>query len=180
MKHPHPETLDETIDRVAARLTMVPADAALAGRIAAQLEKDSPLVWPRLVFATAAVAALVVLAVVVTEESRETSSVAVARVDEAAPSVAAPVVAPRSNAHAVAVPKPAPTRERTPRTARVQEAPAAPLAEIPQIDALPSIAALTVDALQTDSLTITAVDLAPLDMANLTVRDVDSRESPKE
>ena len=179
MTHHHRETIDETIDRVAAQLTMVPADPALAGRIAEQLDTDAPFAWMRWLLATGAVAAVAVLAVVVFNSSRAPQPADIAR-------ATAPVPGPTGEtphaeaARASASPQiamTAPTRGVTRR--RSAEA-HPPLPELPQIDALESPVLLAVDNIPTKTLTIEPVDLAPLDLANLAVRELGERDDPKE
>lgn len=179
MTHHH-ESLDETIDRVAADLTMVSADPALAARIADRLETRKTLGWQRLALAGVAVAAIAVLAVVVSNITRDVPAVDVAR----ATSPAAPRVEPSSAAAATTVGAAESTTAVAPeRAVRQRRAPAPtqdPLPELPQIDALSSPELIAIDTLPTDTLAIEPVDLAPLGMANLAVAEIDGRDSPKE
>jgi hypothetical protein len=176
----HQESLDETIDRVAAHLTMVPADPALAARIADRLETRKMLGWPRVAVAGVAVAAIALLAVVVSNITREEPAVEVARATSPAPAprIAAPQAAAPAGAAVESTTAIAPNG-----VARRRPAPQPaddPLPELPQIDALNSPALLALDTLPTDILTIEPVDLAPLGMADLTVTEIDGRDSPKE
>ena len=74
------------------------------------------------------------------------------------------------------------TRERVARATALAHGASAvePLAEFRQIDALPSLATLAVDDLNTDLLTIAPVDFAPLDLDDLVIGDVSGRDEPKE
>ena len=170
------ESLDETIDRVAAHLTMVPADPALAGRIAEQLDRDAPFGWPRLVMASAAVAALIV-AFVFFNDARDVAPIDIAHT--AVPAPASDAAAPRDGAPSGSEPD---SIERAAITLR--RAPAAealePLPEMRQLESLQSPGTLAVDTLATDELTIAPVDLAPLDMADLAVREIGNGDSSKE
>lgn len=178
MKH-HREGIDETIDRVAAHLTMAPADPDLASRITRQLDRESPFGWSRLAIASAAVAAIVVAAVFFTN-APEVPSADMARVAPPAPSsaVAAPsAVAPDTDSTSLT----SAAVTTAPRTAAAEAGLGVePLPEMQQIESLPPPAMLAVDMLSTDTLTIESVDLAPLDVADLAVRDIDERDSPKE
>ena len=171
MTHHLRETVDETIDRVAAGLTMVPADPAAARRIAAQVNEDVRFAWPRFVVATAVVGAVVVLAVVLRKNEREAPPIFVARSDVSAPAseLPRPTVAPQSITTDV-------RRMTRKRAAVVEET----LPEIPQIDALPSPPPIGVDDLSTSTLTIEPVSVAPLDLANLVVADVGARDNREE
>jgi hypothetical protein len=174
----HQESIDETIDRVAARLTMVAADPALAGRIAEQLDREQSFAWSRLVMASAAVAALVV-AIVLFKNTREVAIPDIARTVAPAPSSERP--APRDQAPRASDP-PALARATltTQRVRPAAEAAPDPLPEMPEIELLRSPVTLAVDTLSTDTLTVAPVDLAPLDVANLAVSEIGERESPKE
>jgi hypothetical protein len=169
MTRHHQESLDETIDRVAAHLTMVPADPALAVRIADRLETKAVVAWPRFALAGAVVAAVAILAVIVSNVRREEAPPA----GEATPSVTRTTLAVADTASAAAG-EPFVRRRRAP--APTHE----PLPEMPQIDALASPVLLAIDTLPTDMLTIDPADLAPLGMADLSVAEIDGRDSPKE
>ena len=176
MRH-HRESIDETIDRVAARLTMAPADPDLAGRIAQQLDREAPFAWSRLAIASAAVAAVVVT-VVFFNNAPEVPSADIARSAPPAPSsavAAPPAVAPDTDTISLSSAAIA-RRSAGAKAALAHE----PLPEMPQIESLPSPATLAVEMLSTDTLTIEPVDLAPLDVADLAVRGIDERDSPKE
>ena len=177
----HHESLDETIDRVAAHLTMVPADPALAARIADRLETKKTLGWPRFILAGAVVAGIAILAVAVSNTMRDVPAADVARVTSSAP-------APRVEPPQLGAPATAATPESTTviaqgRVVRQRRAPLPthdPLPELRQIDALSTPVLLAVDTLPTDTLTIEPVDLAPLGMADLSVAEIDGHDSPKE
>lgn len=171
------ESLDETIDRVAAHLTMVPADPALAARIADRLETKKALGWPRFALAGAAVIGMAILAVVVSNTVRDVPAVDVARATSSAP---APRVEPQFAAPATAESTTVIAAQRVVRQRRAPLPTHDPLPELPQIDALSTPVLLAVDTLPTDTLTIEPVDLAPLGMADLSVAEIDGRDSPKE
>jgi hypothetical protein len=176
MTHHQEESLDETIDRVAAHLTMVPADPALASRIADRLETKA-LGWPRFALAAAAVIGMAILAVVVSNTVRHVPAVDVARATSSAP---APRVEPQFAVPATAESTTVIASQRVVRQRRAPLPTHDPLPELPQIDALSTPVLLAVDTLPTDTLTIEPVDLAPLGMADLSVAEIDGRDSPKE
>jgi hypothetical protein len=171
------ESLDETIDRVAAHLTMVPADPALAGRIAEQLDRDAPFAWYRLAIASAAVAVLVAT-VVLLNDSRDLPATEVARTVAPPPSSDAP--APRDAAPRDSDPAAIASAAISSRSERAAVEEPEPLPEMPQIASLAPPVTLAVDTLSTDTLTIEPVDLAPLDVADLAVSEIGERDSPKE
>jgi hypothetical protein len=182
--HPHAgpersrgESIDETIDRVAAHLTMVPADPTLARRIAEQLDRQASFNWPRLAMASAAVA-VVVTAAVLFHNQRAVPREDVARVVTPAPERAASTDdAPAHSGPLTVASAATPNRAAAPRASMAIEE---PLPEMPQIDSLASPVTIDVAMLPTDTLTIDPVDVAPLGMADLTVRDIDERSSSKE
>jgi hypothetical protein len=175
---PHRETIDDTIDRVAAELTLVAADPALPERITARLERQPRVTFGwRLAIGAAATAAAAMLAALVINappspaidhaRTADASSVPSRAIAPAAVALRAPSVSTRDRVARVAP---------MPRTASAIE----PLPEFRQIDALPSPAMLAVDDLNTDLLSVTPVDVAPLDLADLVVGDVSARDEPKE
>jgi hypothetical protein len=172
----HNESVDETIDRVAAQLTMVPADAALAARVAGQrgVETANPFRWQRLAFGAAAVTAVAIVALLVPREPRNHTPADIAR----APSAVVRTEAPRAAVAAEAAPAAVTPLLSVNRRRRSASPP--PLPEMPQIEALSSPVLLTVETLTKDTLTVTPVDLAPLDLSGLTVAPIDERDQPKE
>jgi hypothetical protein len=168
----HQESIDETIDRVAAALTMVPPDSALAARIAERIDTHGSIAfaWPRLALGAAAIAVVAIVAAAVFSDQGEVAPREDVRVTETAP----PAEEPRTTAPTVAPPLGQVTR--TARAQRPRSVERAPLPEIPQIDALPSPALLAVDTLPTNTLTIAPVDLEPLNLANLAVSEIDARD----
>ena len=172
MTHRQLESLDETIDRVAARLTMVPADPALAGRIAAQLETRPAIMCPRFALATAAVAAAVVLTIVMSQTPGDVPSDAAARVDAPTPSRPLPAIGSSARVTHEIRPRPAAARQ-------VRQSEDA-LPAFPQIDALTAPALLGVDSIPTDTLAIESVPLAPLDLPDLAVSALGDGEDRKE
>jgi hypothetical protein len=177
----HREELDDTIDRVAAAITFVPADPALARRIAARIDHTSDvLAWRGLLAGAVDVAAVAIVVALVTsarQASIETPLVTTAPAERApvlanaAPAVT-PTVAP-TESHAEVV---RPQQAVRPEPRRIAEA----AVDAPQIPALPLPALLDMTDLPTDALTIAPVDLTPLDLANLTVAELDDRNEPKE
>jgi hypothetical protein len=172
----HRESIDETIDRVAAALTMVPADSALAARIAERIDThgSTAFAWPRLALGAAAIAVVAIVAAAVFSDQGDVAPREDVRVTEMAP----PAEEPRTTAPTVAAPVGQVTQAARARRPRSVEH--APLPAIPQIDALPSPALLAVDTLPTNTLTIAPVDLEPLNLANLAVSEIDARDEPKE
>lgn len=178
MNHHHPESLDETIDRVAAHLTMVPADPGLASRIAARLDRHAPFAWTRLAVASAAVAA-VVAAFVFLNNARQVPATDVAHRVTAAPAADGAVVGQEVAAVSTSLPEAIAaaggTHDRNALAAAEE-----PLPEMPQLEALASPVTIDVALLATDTLTIDAVDLAPLELSDLAMHDIDESDSPKE
>ena len=177
---PHREGIDDTIDRVAAELTLVAADPALPARLAAHLERQPRVTFGwRLAIGAAATAAAAMLAAFVINAPPPPA------IDRARTADALPVSVPSREIAPAAVAARAslvPTRDRVGRAAPMPRGASAiePLPEFRQIDALPSPAILAVDELNTDLLTVAPVDVAPLDLANLVVGDVSARDEPKE
>jgi hypothetical protein len=176
---PQREALDDTIDRVGAKLTAVPADPTLARRITARLNSAprSTLGWPLVLAMTGTAAAAMVAGFILTAPTSSAID------DESkAGAVSLPAPSPEIGASVTAMPPPnTPIRDRgrlapVVRRANVTE----PLPELRQIDALSSPAVLAVEDLSTDSLTVAPVDVTPLYLADLIVGDVSGREEPKE
>jgi hypothetical protein len=173
------EEIDDTIDRVAAAITFVPADPAFAARIAERLGSEpalAGLAWPRLA-AGIAVVALVVAAIAVSREKpaeRLVGTVPPATVDASPPGVEP----------AQADPPVAPSNVNTRARPALRGAPASRAADdvsgVPQIAALNLPEPLDVADLPTDSLTIAPVELAPLELASLAVAELDTRDDFKE
>ena len=172
----HRESIDETIDRVAAALTVVPADSALAARIAERIDThgSTAAARPRLALGAAAITVAAIIAAAVFSDHGEVAPREDVRVTETAPAAREP----RTTAPTVAAPVGQATQTARAQTPRSVER--ALLPEIPQIDALPSPAVLAVDTLPTNTLTIAPVDLEPLNLADLAVGEIDARDEPKE
>jgi hypothetical protein len=179
----HREAIDDTIDRVAAGLTLVAADPELPRRITARVERQPrvPFAW-RLAIGAAATAAAAMLAAFVINPPSSPSIDRARIADALSVSVQSRDIAPT----AVVAPVPiVPTGDRVTRVAPVRSVPRGasaiePLPEFRQIDALPSPALLAVDDLNTGLLTLAPVDVAPLDLVNLVVGEVSARDEPKE
>jgi len=170
------ETLDETIDRVAAWLTHAPANPLLVERIVGRLapSEATGVDWWKAAIAVVAVAtATLVISMVGPRLDR--NQIAAPPVASASTSNDAAVIqaaappAARGATDAV-VSQPASTGSR-PRQLRLNDDGAMePLATPPR---------LALNALATEALTVTPVDVAPLDVANLSLEDEASHE-PKE
>ncbi len=177
---PQGEHLDETIDRVAAALTMVPADPALAERIAQRLQTESAapaLAWGQLAFGAVALTAAVLIAIAL-DRDPEITSLAPIRVAQQP----APLVTPVEPKARAPQPRIASQIAATPRQARrIAGTHQAFIAngDAPKLDTLSAPKLLEVDSLTNDPLTISPVDVAPLDLATLTISDV-GRDTPKE
>lgn len=173
------ESCDETIDRVAAHLTMVPADPTLARRIAEQLNRDASFNWPRVATASAAVAVIVTAAVVFYNKP-EAPREDVAGVVSPAPALDAPTPSSDMTSQSAlsSVARASMAAGGGARTAPM--AAEEPLPDMPQIDSLASPVTIDVAMLPTDTLTISPVDVAPLDVADLAVCDIGERDSSKE
>lgn len=174
----HHEELDEVIDRIAAAVTFVPADPALAARVAegARVKTATVFRWP----GPAAAVAAIVLVVIASSLWRQKSAEQMAEQVIATTPIgveAFPVIEPAPTAAA----NPSRVRASTPVRGVLRSAEGdRPEPGVPQIEALSSPAPLSVRELPTDSLTIAPVDLAPLDLASLALAEIDSRDDPKE
>jgi hypothetical protein len=177
---PRREDLDERIDRVAAELTYVPADGALADRIVAQLAKPAPsrLEW-RTMWAPAVVAVAVIAAALLWLRPAAPPQPIVASAPSVAPLPA--VVQPAQTAVA-RVDGASDGRALIPAAQR-RWVPAARLIthqrEVAQLDPLPAPESLIITDLSSELLTIAPVAIEPLDLANLVV-DGEGRDQPKE
>jgi hypothetical protein len=176
------ERLDETIDRVAAELTMVPADLKLAERICQQLKCDDarhPFAWRRAVAGVCVVSAALLLTFVLTDR-RPTN------VDSRSHAVTSPILSatrvqfvPFSNSVRDRRVARHPAESETEGYETQSRVPSLAPPAMPKFDVLTS-PALAVDTLISNPLTIAPVTVVPLDVATLTVGDVGERESPKE
>jgi hypothetical protein len=171
------ETLDETIDRVAATLTAVPADPGFGDRLAARLE-PAPRGWRTTWLVVSAAAAVVLLALIVGARREGPSPLpqvaAVHDVPAQKPppelSHAAASVADSGTAGAFA------ETQRLPQLDAV-EAPAAPPSAIA---ALPAPHTIAVETLALQALDVAPVDIGQIDVASLEIREIDVNEEPKE
>jgi hypothetical protein len=181
MTAPH-ERLDETIDRVAAALTMVPADPALAERIAHRLQTERaahPLAWRQLAAAAVALTAITLIAIAL---DRNRNPEITAHAPTLIGQQRAPVVMPTAPRQSSAAERRgAQTAPVTRQDRRPTPNPQAVIADsgAPMLDALPAPMLLAVDSLTHDPLTIAPVTVAPLDLETLTISEV-GRDSPKE
>ena len=167
----HHETLDEAIDRVAASMTMVSADATLPSRVRARMTKDerSNAVWGFLVAGSLAAA---VLAIVVTDQ-RETTITP--RKD--APTATLVNALPALPSSRVSEPSTESLGVRIRPDSTVAIRGAAPEPLIPAL-ALPD--ALSLEDLEMQSLSIAPVEVDLLEVATLAVADIDGSLDPKE
>ena len=177
MSDPVRETLDETIDRVAATLTAVPADPGFSERLAPRLAGRGDGWSNRWLFAAAAAAAVVVLALVVSDR-RDQGGTA----PQSAPRnaiVSSPTVAPGPVNAAPAVAAEEPMIEQA-----VLAAAPAPEFIGSDVERPPAIAALAapegigVDTLQLEALHVTPVDVGEIDIASLEIREIGAPEEP--
>jgi hypothetical protein len=170
------EELDETIDRVAAAITFVPADPALAGRVADRIRSaQNAFEWRLLLAGAAGVAAVVIGIAVMTNDRRQ--PIEPPLVMKPSPSELAPVAEARPPAPPEPRVDPAPLGRTTP-SAPTRLAEAAP--SVPQIAALDAPALLDVPDLPTSALTIAPAEIAPLDLASLAIADLGDHNDPKE
>lgn len=179
MNRPVTETLDETIDRVAAAITAVPTDPGFSSRLAPRL--DAPARGASTWMVPAAAAAAIVLAVFLVRPERSavrppqqasanlpaSANQPAARTVHPAPSVRA-VESPAAIAHAPRLTPAAP--EETVR----------PIEPTAAIAALDPVATLNVDDLTLHELHIAPVDVAHLDIATIDVPEIGTTEDPKE
>jgi hypothetical protein len=179
---PQDEHLDETIDRVAAALTMVPANPALAERIAARLQRETAhaSAWRQIAFGAVAIGAAVLLAIMLNDD-RSPSSQAPTHVAQQPAPLAAPL-APSAAREPAVTSGPMITVNVTRRRAPPPIGQAALVdADLPRIGLLQPPPLLAVDTLTNDPLTIAPVNVAPLlDLATLTINDMGERDAPKE
>ena len=174
MSGPVRETLDETIDRVAATLTAVPADPGFTQRLAPRLTRERPG-WNHTWLVGAAAAAVIFVALLVNNGRDASVNAPLGVVAENAP--AAPLV---QGTTASVIEEP--TVEQT--TASVDPAPA--VVEVNEPAPPPAIAALAapegigVETLQLEALAVMPVEIGEIDIASLEVREIDGFEDPKE
>ena len=167
-----PETLDETIDRVAAAITAVPADPGFSARLAPRLEGRTrgSSMW----LVAAAAAAAIVLAVLLVKPERST----VTPVQQANAPQPPQLVVETASADAA--------RKTTAVTAtpvRAEASPGegyAPIERTPAIAALGPVETLTVDDLTLHELHIAPVDVVHLDIETLDVPEIGTTDDPKE
>jgi hypothetical protein len=169
------ETLDETIDRVAASLTAVPADRGFTERLVARLDGHGRGSSNRWLFAAAAAAAVVVLTVVVSIRREQDA--------KPLPGVVAapPVMAPGQRNAPPLVGAEEPIVERT--VPAVVPAPAFIDSEVeppPAIAALAAPEGIDVDTLQLDALHVSPVDVGEIDVASIEIREIGALDEPKE
>ena len=176
MNRPVIETLDETIDRVAAAITAVPADPGFSSRLAPRLERPARGVSMWMVGAAAA-AAIVLAAWLVRPEPSTIGSPQQANATQPA----APATGPAPSGSTAAAPAPA-MIARAPRLApaAAEETTGAPIAPASAIAALDPIETLTVDDLTLHQIQIAPVDIAHLDIETLDVPQIDTTDEPKE
>ena len=157
-----PETLDETIDRVAAALTAVPADPGFSARVAPRL--DAPARGGSAWMVAAAAAAAIVLAVILARPERQAQM----PVQQTAATAA---TAPQ----AAAVPPVATASPATPVASVAPLRVAAPLEEVHEPAAPASaIAALApVETMNVDDLTLHDLHIAPVAVAHLDIEELD-------
>lgn len=184
MTHQPHETLDESIDRVAASLTAVPADPAFSTRLGARLAQPSSQ-RASLLFVVSAVAVALVAAVVTGVFSRPEPTVESGSVvprDVRRPENAAVVVErdafgrdnPIESGQEGGMPMQPPTASsRRPESATTERV-------TPMIAALPTLELLSVDTLMLETLAIAPVEVDLLDVATLEVPEIEGSSDPKE
>lgn len=180
MNRPVIETLDETIDRVAAAITAVPADPGFSSRLAPRL--DAPPARGTLTWMVAAVAAAaIVLAVFLVRPERSAvrpPQQASANLPASANQLAARTLDPSPSVRAVEAQA---AIARAPLLARAApEEIVAPIERTPAIAALDPVETLNVDDLTLHELHIAPVDVAHLDIATIDVPEIGTTDDPKE
>jgi hypothetical protein len=177
------ETVDETIDRIAAAMTAVPSDPGFAVRLDARLDAEPSrtalglgTARGKALHAIAAAAAAIVVAVITRGVLLEHPAplpgrpdMLVAAVDWPDVPLSTELVAPVAPASSSRTTRP----RRRPDPDRFEPT-------VPQIAALAAPEALNVDDLSFTSLTIAPVELGHLDLANLEVRQLEAAGDPKE
>jgi hypothetical protein len=174
-----PETLDETIDRVAAALTAVPADPGFGARLAARLDASARGSWTWTVAAAGAAAIALAMAIVRLDPSvapiQQARAIGSATPFAEAVAAVAPVPASTSTA-STATAAPAMARVRT----TVRAASEAPAMSVPAIAALPDVETIGVDVLTLRDLQLAPVDVTQLDIATLEIPQIGVAEDPQE
>jgi hypothetical protein len=174
------ETLDDTIDRVAAAMTLVPPDGLVAAHVTARLGRRPALLMSPVMVATGAVAVVVLAIVLKPAFTRQTPAArdVAQRVDK---TVAVPMPAPILPA---ASNQPQPTEPIAASTAPTAAAPAAQAVErgreLPAIAALTGPADLAMADLEVRPLTVAPVDVEALDVVGLIVPELSGSSEPKE
>lgn len=176
------ETIDESIDRVAAAMTAVPADPGFAARVDARLATPhASVAWPWIwqwIAAPAAAAAVLAAAIVFGPAGRDEDEAALRPQGAQAllPATAGPVQAVplQASAHMQST---GGASARARPGEHVEDEADDPFAT--RIAALSAPAALSIDALSLESLSIAPVDVADLDLPEIEVGDMPGGE-PKE
>jgi len=168
-----PETLDESLDRVATAMTAVPVDATFVTRLQQRLDHPRRFSLGVHTIGVAAAAAAIVLAAFVVQDSgrapiRQTQShSATSRIEPVAPAVV------NSPPPGVGVPAPSPVAMRYATSDPANLSP-------PAIPALATPADLALGHLQVEPLIVAPVDMATLEIAELSIADLGATDEPKE
>ena len=175
MSGPIHETLDERIDRVAASLTAVPADPGFGERLAPRLAGLDREWSHRWLFTAAAAAAVVVLALVVSDRGDQRGLAPQSAV------LTSPTIAPGQVNAAPAIAAEQPVVEQA--VSAVAPAPEYIDSEVERPPAIAALAApdgIGVDTLQLEALHVTPVDIGQIEVASLEIREIGALEEPKE
>jgi hypothetical protein len=171
------ETLDETIDRVAASLTAVPADPAFAARLRARwADREQRGTW-RVAGACAAVA-LLAMAIALPWVPRPPAP----RLSSATPRPPGRIASPESTKVAVDAPETPPLGAAKPSsTIVIAEARADDRPSIEIVAALAHPESLRLSDIAPEDISLTAVQLEPLlEIASLDVPQIGAAAEPEE
>jgi hypothetical protein len=164
------ETLDETIDRIAAAMTVVPADPGFSERLAPRLASGTRWTPRSLVLATAA-AAVVLLVVTVTSRRESPPIDQTAAAPVASPAAASDI--PSSEHVAIAKARPSMT-EATSSAAHVEahDEATAGIAALAPPDSL-TVENLAIPHLAIDAVEVERLEVPTLEIAALPITDED-------
>ena len=176
MSGPVRERLDETIDRVAAMLTAVPADPGFTERLAPRLVDRGHGSRTGWLMTAAAAAAAIVIAIVFSNGRDERASAPQEAMVTGSPT--APALVERGTAATAQVPTVEPPS--APRDQAVARSEDLEEPRPPSIAALPAPDGIGVDTLHLEALAVMPVDVGEIDLASLEVRQIGGFEESKE
>jgi hypothetical protein len=163
------ETLDETIDRVAATLTFVPADASFSQRLRPKLGAASGVSWFAVAAATTAVAVAVVVAFTVRDQRQVPRDArlraplpAAAPEREVTPEPSTAMTTMPPNAAVMTIADVARDRDETPREASIPALAAPDDLAINHLTLVP----LAIDPVELERIDVDAIELTEIGVAD--------------